>query len=343
MARRKASSKSGGSVVGRVLGMLALLGVLAVGAVAAWFWGYANQPLAVKTPMEFVVESGSFASAAAQLQEQGIVDDVQRFTWLARLQGADRRIKAGSYEISEPTTAQQLLKKLTAGDVSMMTVKIIEGWNWRQLKTVLAAHPDLKHDATTLTEAELATALQLPETSLEGQFFPDTYYLSRGGSELQLLARAHRLLNRKLEAAWAQRDPALPLNDPQQALILASLVEKETGTPEDRAMIAGVFANRLRIGMRLQTDPSVIYGLGAQFDGNLRRIHLETDHPYNTYTRAGLTPSPIAFVGEAALLAAVRPAQTKALYFVARGDGRSQFSSTLEEHNAAVRKYQLSR
>lgn len=343
MARRKVSSKSGGNVAGRVLGVLAMLCVLAAGAAAAWLWGYANRPLAVQTPAEFVVESGSFASAATQLRAQGIIDDTRLFTLLARLQQADTRIKAGSYELGEPTSAWKLLRKLTAGDVSVVAVKIIEGWNWRQLRVALAANPDLKHDATNLAEAELASALQLPVGSVEGQFFPDTYYVSKGGSELQLLARAHRLLNRKLEAAWAQRDPSLPLADPQQVLILASLVEKETGKPEDRAQIAGVFVNRLKIGMRLQTDPSVIYGLGEQFDGNLRRIHLETDNPYNTYTRAGLTPTPIAFVGEAALLAATRPAQTRAMYFVARGDGSSQFSATLDEHNAAVRKYQLSR
>ncbi len=343
MARSRKSHKVGGGVLGRMLGMLFLLAVLVAGGAATWLWGYANRPLAVKLPTDFVVEAGSFASAAAQLHKQGIIDDVEHFTLLARVQLADKRIKAGSYEINEPTTAQQLLKKLTAGDVSMLAIKIIEGRNWRQLKASLAANPNLIHDATGLDEAELAAKLQLPVASVEGQFFPDTYYLGKGGSELQLLARAHRLLQRKLDAAWVQRDPALPLNDPQQALILASLVEKETGKPEDRPMIAGVFANRLRIGMRLQTDPSVIYGLGDKFDGNLRRIHLETDTPYNTYTRSGLTPTPIAFVGEAALAAATHPAQTQALYFVARGDGSSHFSTSLNEHNAAVRKYQLSR
>ena len=343
MARRKLKSKASGGVLARIVGMLCLLALLLVAGAAAWLWGYANRPLPVQVPTDFVVESGSFASAANQLHKQGIIDDVQQFTLMARVQLADKRIKAGSYEISEATSAQQLLKKLTAGDVSMVAVKIIEGWSWRQLKTALAANPDLVHDATGLNEAELAAALRLPVASVEGQFFPDTYYLSKGGSELQLLARAHRLLQRKLDAAWAQRDPALPLNDPQQALILASLVEKETGKPEDRAQIAGVFANRLKIGMRLQTDPSVIYGLGEKFDGNLRRVHLETDTPYNTYTRSGLTPTPIAFVGEAALAAATRPASTQALYFVAKGDGSSHFSSSLDEHNAAVRKYQLSR
>lgn len=339
MARK--TNKSAVSPLGRVLGILVFLILLFVGAAGAWFWGYANTPLAVNTPTEFILEPGSFSKSAEQLQQQGIIDDARLFTLLARLEWADKRIKAGSYGLSEPTSPQQLLKKLTAGDTSMVTVKIIEGWNWRQLKTELAANPDLKHDATGLSDADLSTALQLPISSVEGQFFPDTYYISKGGSELQLLARAHRLMSKKLEIAWALRYSGTPLKDPQEALILASLVEKETGKPSDRPMIAGVFINRLKMGMRLQTDPSVIYGLGERYDGNLHRVDLETDTPYNTYTRTGLTPTPIAFVGEAALKAAVQPAQTHALYFVARGDGSSQFSGSLAEHNMAVRKYQL--
>ena len=342
MARIK-SKKTKTSLLGRLLGMLAFLTGLVLAAAGAWFAAYANLPLSVSTPKDFVLEAGSFSKAAESLQAQGIIDDARMFTLLARVQWADKRIKAGSYGLTEPLSPQQLLKKLTAGDTAMVAVKIIEGWNWRQLKSALAAHPDLQHDATHLNEAELAALLQLPVASVEGQFFPDTYYISKGASEQQLLARAHRLLNQRLEQAWAKRAPELPLQDAQQALILASLVEKETGKAADRPMIAGVFVNRLRMGMRLQTDPSVIYGLGERFDGNLRRIDLETDTPYNTYTRSGLTPTPIAFVGDAALQAALQPAQTHALYFVAKGDGSSQFSSSLDEHNAAVRKYQLSR
>lgn len=335
--------KSSGNVLGRLLGIVMLLVILGVGGAGAWLYGYANQPLALQTPADFMLEPGSFNKAVEQLQAQGIIDDTRPFLLLGRLQRADKRIKAGSYEIDGPTTPQQLLEKLTAGDTAMVAVKILDGWNWRQLRIALAANTELKHDASTLTEADLTTALQLPVTSVEGQFFPDTYYLSKGGSELQLLARAHRLLARKLDAAWSLRSPGLPLKNPQEALILASMIEKETGKPSDRAMIAGVFVNRLKIGMRLQTDPSVIYGLGESFDGNLHRADLERDTPYNTYTRSGLTPTPIAFVGEAALKAATQPAQTRALYFVARGDGSSQFSNSLEEHNAAVRKFQLHR
>ncbi|SFN09619.1 UPF0755 protein [Formivibrio citricus] len=341
MAKRK--TERGTSTLGRLLAILLVLTLVAGGAAGAWLFAYANKPLDVKTPTDFVLEPGSFIKAASQLQAQGVIQETRWFTLLGRLMRADKRIKAGSYEISEPTSPWQLLQKLTAGDTAMVAVKIIEGWNWRQLKTTLAATPELKHDATSLSDADLAAALKLPVASVEGQFFPDTYYVNKGSSELQLLARANRLLARKLDAAWSLRSPGLPLNSPQEALILASIVEKETGKPSDRPMVAGVFANRLRIGMRLQTDPTVIYGMGEKYNGSLRRVDLETDTAYNTYTRSGLTPTPIAFVGEAALRAATQPAQTKALYFVARGDGSSQFSNSLEEHNAAVRKYILNR
>lgn len=334
-------TEKGSSVFGRLLAVALLLIVLGAGAAGAWLYGYANKPLPVQTPLEFVLQPGGFGKTVQQLQAQGVIDDARAFTWLARVLQAEKQIKAGSYALTAPTTPRQLLAKLIAGETAMLTVKIIDGWSWRQVRAMLAANSELKHDATTLSDADLVAALQLPAASPEGQFYPDTYYISRGGSELQLLKRAHRLLQQKLDAAWAQRAPDLPLKNPQEALILASLVEKETGKPSDRPEIAGVFINRLRLGMRLQTDPTVIFGLGEAFNGNLRRVHLETDTPYNTYTRAGLTPTPIAFVGEVALKAATQPAQTKALYFVARGDGSSQFSATLAEHNAAVRKYQL--
>ncbi len=341
MAKRK--TERGASTVSRMLAILLALVLLTGAAAGAWLFAYANKPLDVKAPADFVLEPGSFIKAAGQLQAQGIIQETRYFILLGRLMRADKRIKAGSYEISEPTSPWQLLQKLTAGDTAMVAVKIIEGWNWRQLKAALAATPELKHDATSLSEADLAAALQLPVTSVEGQFFPDTYYVNKGASERQLLARAHRLLVRKLDAAWAARSADVPLKNPQEALIMASIVEKETGKPGDRPMVSGVFANRLKIGMRLQTDPTVIYGMGEKYNGSLRKVDLETDTPWNTYTRGGLTPTPIAFVGEAALKAATQPAQTKALYFVARGDGSSHFSNSLEEHNAAVRKYILQR
>lgn len=342
MARKISKSASKG-VWSRWLAIGVLLILLAALGSSVWLFAYANRPLALSLPADFVLEPGSFNKVAEQLQAQGVIEDVRPFVLLGRLLRADKRIKAGSYEINQPTSLWQLLKKLTAGDTAMVAVKILEGWNWRQVKATLAAHQELKHDASSLSDEALIAALQLPATSLEGQFFPDTYFISKGGSERQLLARAHRLLQSKLDAAWSLRSPGLPLANPQEALILASIVEKETGAPSDREQVAGVFINRLKIGMRLQTDPTVIYGVGEKFDGNLRRIDLETDTPWNTYTRNGLPPTPIALVGEAALKAATQPAQTRALYFVARGDGSSHFSRTLEEHNAAVRKYQLRR
>ncbi len=341
MAKRK--TEQGSSTLARLLAIVLMLVLLVASAAGAWLYGYANKPLAVQAPADFVLEPGSFNKAADQLLAQGIIQETRFFTLLGRLMRADKRIKAGSYELSSPTTPLELLQKLSAGDTAMVAVKIIEGWNWRQLKASLAANPDLKHDATNLPEADLAAALKLPVSSVEGQFFPDTYYVNKGTSEQQLLVRAHRLMARKLDAAWSLRTPGLPLKTQQEALIMASIVEKETGKPSDRPMVSGVFANRLRIGMRLQTDPTVIYGMGEKYTGRLRRVDLETDTPWNTYTRSGLTPTPIAFVGEAALKAATQPAQTKALYFVARGDGSSQFSNSLEEHNAAVRKYILNR
>ncbi len=238
-------------------------------------------------------------------------------------------------------TPLQLLAKLTDGDVTSATLTLVEGWNWRQVKAALARHPDLRHDAAQLSDAELLAKLGITEASIEGLLFPDTYHFAKQSSDLQVLKRAHEALQKQLAAAWEVRSANLPLSKPYEALILASIIEKETGAAKDRAMIASVFHNRLRIGMRLQTDPTVIYGLGEASDGNLRKIHLETDSPYNSYTRGGLPPTPIAMPGVASLLAATNPAQSKALYFVAKGDGSSYFSSTLAEHNQAVRRYLL--
>ncbi|WP_374358086.1 endolytic transglycosylase MltG, partial [Chitinimonas sp.] len=238
-------------------------------------------------------------------------------------------------------TPLQLLAKLTEGDVSSGVITIVEGWNWRQLKAALAKNPDLRHDTANLDDQAIVAALDEGLPTPEGLFFPDTYHFTKQSSELELLKRAHLMMRKKLDIAWEARAADLPLKSPYEALILASIIEKETGKPGDRPMIAAVFNNRLRIGMRLQTDPTVIYGLGERYDGNIHKRDLETDTAYNTYTRAGLTPTPIAMPGEAALQAAVNPANSKALYFVAKGDGSSHFSATLAEHNQAVRRYQL--
>jgi UPF0755 protein len=237
-------------------------------------------------------------------------------------------------------TPQRLLQMMVQGDVILEQVRFIEGWTVRQMRAELARAPHLRQEAAQLSDEQLMAALGSPGVPAEGRFFPDTYAYGRGVSDLQVLRRAHQTLQRRLAAAWAERDPANPLKDEREALILASIVEKETGLASDRAQIAGVFTNRLRIGMPLQTDPSVIYGIGEAFDGNLRKRDLLRDTPFNTYTRAGLPPTPIALPGLASLRAAVRPQPTRAIYFVARGDGSSVFSETLAEHNRAVNQYQ---
>jgi UPF0755 protein len=291
--------------------------------------------------IELEVEPGATPRAVAQAAAQAGLQVPPRLLWLwFRLSGEDRQIKAGNYEIPAGTTPVQLLQKLVRGDATMRTVMLIEGWNMRQVRAALAHADSLKPDTRGMDDAALMAALGRAGVPPEGRFFPDTYAYAKGSSDIAVLRRALRQMDKRLDAAWAARAPGLPLASADQALILASLVEKETGRAQDRAQIAGVFINRLRAGMLLQTDPSVIYGLGAQFDGNLRKRDLQTDTPYNTYTRAGLPPTPIAMPGRAALLAAVQPESTKALYFVARGDGSSQFSTTLDQHNKAVNRYQ---
>jgi UPF0755 protein len=219
-------------------------------------------------------------------------------------------------------------------------VTIVEGWNWRQVRQALAKAENLKPDSRALPDDALMAQLGRPGVAPEGRFYPDTYSYAKGSSDLAVLQRAMKAMDKHVQQAWALRQPDASLKSPEEALILASIVEKETGKGSDRQLISGVFNNRLRIGMRLQTDPTVIYGLGEAFDGNLRRVHLTSDTPWNTYTRAGLPPTPIAMPGKSALLAAVQPAKTPALYFVAKGDGSSHFSATLDEHNRAVNRYQ---
>jgi UPF0755 protein len=262
---------------------------------------------------------------------------------LARFKGADRAIKAGNYELSEGLTLPGLLARLTQGEVSQVAITFAEGTTVRELREALRARRDVAQETAGLTDAELLAKLGIAAPHAEGQFFPDTYFFAAGSSDAAILKRAHRLLGERLDAAWAKRSPDLPLATPYEALILASIVEKETGRPAERPLVASVFVNRLRLGMRLQTDPTVIYGLGEAFDGNLRKRDLEADGPYNTYTRAGLPPSPIALPSRASLEAVVNPPATQYLYFVARGDGTSEFTANLADHNRAVARYQLKR
>lgn len=328
---------------GGVLSSLLMLLLLAAFAAAGYVYWYATTPQALSTtPQAFTLEPGtSMRAAARQLQREGILSQGWLFSLLARAQGSASKIKAGSYELTEPVSPLELLAKLTDGDVSSATLTLVEGWNWRQVRAALAKHPDVKHDSAAMSDADIANALGLPSRSVEGWLFPDTYHFAKGSSDLSVLKRANLAMTKQLASAWQARAANLPLQSPEEALILASIIEKETGRAADRPMISAVFNNRLRIGMRLQTDPTVIYGMGEHYRGNIRKVDLETDTPWNTYTRGGLTPTPIAMPGSAALFAALNPAPAKALYFVAKGDGSSYFSQTLAEHNQAVRRYQL--
>ena len=326
----------------RFLSSLFLLGaIIAIGA-ASWALWWVHQPIALPAPaVDLSIEPGTLPRGVARaVADSGAQVDPELLYWWFRLSGQARLIKAGSYELSGGLTPRSLLSKLARGEEALEAVTLVEGWTFRQMRAALGKEATLKPDSKGLSDADLMKALERPGLHPEGRFFPDTYTYARGSSDLAVMRRALRAMDRRLDAAWAQRQPDVPLKSPDEALILASIVEKETGRASDRPAIAGVFANRLRIGMPLQTDPTVIYGMGESFDGNLRKKDLQTDTPWNTYMRNGLPPTPIAMPGKAALLAAVQPAISKDLYFVARGDGSSQFSATLEEHNRAVNKYQ---
>ena len=328
-----------------LLKSLLLLVFLGAAAIAGYGWWYAVTPLQLaRLPLDFEIAPGSHLRGAMdQLERAGVRVQRQEFELLARALHRERAIKAGSYELTQPTTPRQLLDKLTRGDVTQAEVRLIEGWTFAQFRMVLNESPDLRHDTAGLTDEQILARLQATETHPEGLFFPDTYLFARGSSDLAVLRRAYRAMQRHIKAEWEGRDQDLPYGSIYEALIMASIVEKETGRETERDQIAGVLVNRLRIGMRLQVDPTVIYGLGAAFDGNLKKVHLLTDGPYNTYTRAGLPPTPIAMPGRASLRASLHPAKTDALYYVSRGDGSSHFSRNLNEHNDAVNKYQLKR
>lgn len=322
--------------------IFSLLLLLLLGLVAA-FWWWAQQPVALQsTTVDFHIAPGSSLRAGInQMREAGVQVDANLLALLARVQRAETGIKAGSYSVASGVTPLTLLDKLVRGKVTQGEISLVDGWTFRQWRKRLDANPDLRHDSRSMSEAEIAEKLGLgPNARLEGWLFPDTYLFDKQSSDLDLLARAHRAMQRKLDEAWAQRVPGLPYRTPYEALIMASIVEKETGVEADRGQVAAVFVNRLRRGMLLQTDPTVIYGMGERFDGNLRKVDLLTDTPYNTYTRGGLPPTPIAMPGQSSLHAALAPAASDAVYFVARGDGSSEFSRTLDEHNRAVNKYQ---
>lgn len=321
--------------------LLVFVLVMVIAAGGAAFW-WLHQPLPMgNEPLELAIEPGTTPRGVARdVVAAGVRTDAQLLYAWFRFSGQDRMIKAGNYEIPPGTTPRGLLAKLVRGEEALRALTLVEGWNFRQVRQALAADDQIKPDSKGLTDEALMAQLGRPGVAPEGRFFPDTYTYAKGSSDLAVLRRALHAMDRKLEAAWSQRSPDTPLKSADEALILASIVEKETGRASDRAQIAGVFVNRLRTGMLLQTDPTVIYGLGEKFDGNLRRRDLLADTPWNTYTRGGLPPTPIAMPGKASLLAAVQPERTKALYFVAKGDGTSHFSASLDEHNRAVNRYQ---
>ena len=322
----------------RMLGLLLLAAVLLAAASAWWVW----RPLPLNSAtVDISIEPGqSVKTIDSNAVQSGVDVSPAMLYYFFKLSGQSRQIRAGSYEITTGLSAYALLTKLVRGEENLKYITLVEGWSWRQVRQSLDKSAFLKHDSASLSDEEIMSHLGKAGVAAEGRFFPDTYNFGKGSSDLDVLRRAARAMDKHLEAAWAKRDMGLPLKTPEEALTLASIVEKETGLTSDRSMIASVFHNRLRIQMPLQTDPTVIYGLGASFDGNLRRADLQTDHPWNTYVHRGLPPTPIAMPGLAALQATLHPATSRALYFVSRGDGSSQFSDNLQDHNAAVDRYQ---
>jgi UPF0755 protein len=328
---------------GRWLPALAVVVLLACAGVAALLWQWYRQPLPIRDErVEITVPPGASARAIAEaLRARGVDVNADLFVVAARLAEVTRQLRAGRYEFTRGMRLVDVIERLRRGETLKEKLTIVEGWTFREMRAALAAQPQLRRDSERLTDAQVLAAVGAAEPHPEGLFAPDTYVFDAGSSDLELLRQAYRAQQARLARAWAERGADSPLKSPYEALILASIVEKETGQAAERARIAGVFVNRLRIGMLLQTDPTVIYGLGEKFDGNLRKRDLTTDTPYNTYTRAGLPPTPIALPGAASIEAALKPEVTRALYFVARGDGTSQFSESLADHNRAVARYQL--
>ena len=319
-----------------------ILFILLITLATAGLFYYAYQPLSPHdTPMEFdLKQGGSLKSAARDMRQAGLLEHEWRFVLLARLLGKAQQLKAGNFKLKQDVTPLRLIEIITKGEFSHRKISIIEGWTFKQFRNTLNSNRYIAHNTLTLSDTEILQRIGASESHPEGLFFPDTYKFVSGSSDLAIFKIAYRTMKQRLQEAWDERDDDLPFKSPYQALILASIVEKETGVASDRSLIAGVFVNRLRKRMLLQTDPTVIYGLGEKFDGNLRRRDLHADSAYNTYLRRGLTPTPIALPGMAALQATLHPAKTKALYFVARGDGSSQFSTNLRSHNNAVNRYQ---
>lgn len=321
------------SLLAAVLALASVLGIYLY-----WAWNRALDP----GGDTYVVQPGtSLRAFARDLAARGVLSEPHSFVLLAHLKGVSRDLKAGEYRFRRGISPRALLDQVVAGRVVEYPLVLVEGWTFRQVRQALETAPRLQQTLKGLSDAEVMARLGQPGVHPEGMFYPDTYFYSSEHTDLVLLARAYERMQMRLETEWKNRDPGLPLKGPYEALILASIVEKETALSEERGQIAGVFINRLRRNMRLQADPTIVYGLGDGFGGRLRTRDLRTDTPYNTYTRAGLPPTPIALPGGESLRAVMRPEKTRALYFVSRGDGSHVFSETLEEHNRAVVKYQL--
>lgn len=319
--------------------ILILLALSAAGV--WWFTNWMDAPIRHDKQIEFTIKSGSnIRSASRQLVDAGVPIHPYLFEILARVTGKAASLKAGSFELQLQETPQQLLQKMVEGKFSLTSLSIIEGWSFKQMRSAIDAHPAIRHDTTGLSDRDLLIKLGSKYTHPEGLFFPDTYLFAKNSSDVQVYQQAHQAMLTRLDEAWRKRAQNLPYKDAYQALVMASIIEKETGQASERGMIASVFVNRLRSGMLLQTDPTVIYGMGDRFQGNIRKRDLTTDTPYNTYTRAGLPPTPIALPGLDAIRAALNPEPSNAYYFVARGNGTSQFSENLNDHNRAVNKYQ---
>ncbi len=330
----------------RIIGLLFILGSFLGG----WGWmewrGFHQEPIDTGgRELLFTVEPGeSLAGVARRLAQEGVIGNATTFSWVARLKGLASRIQAGEYVIEPGITRARLLEQLAQGEVTSYSLTLVEGWNFARMLSAIADSPHLEHTLQGLDQKQIMGRLGHPDVHPEGRFFPDTYRFPRGMSDLEVLRRAYRTMERVLQQEWQGRAAGLPYRSPDEALIMASIIEKETGLPEERREIAGVFVRRLQRGMLLQTDPTIIYGLGEGFDGNLRRKHLrDSSNRYNTYRHKGLPPTPIAMPGRDSIHAALHPAPGESLYFVSRGDGSHHFSVTLEEHNRAVRRYQLKR
>lgn len=318
------------------------MAALGAGALAWWGWQQLDSPGPATEAVVFEVPSGmSLAGIARRLQDEGVLRHARLFEWYGRGFGLAGRIRAGEYRIPPRSTPRQVMERLVSGEILLHSLTVVEGWTFRQMRAAVTAHPAIRLTMADVPDGDIMARIGQDGVHPEGWFLPETYRFPRGTTDLELLRMANDAMQRALEENWAKRQEDLPFATPYEALILASIIEKETGLAAERPEISGVFVRRLARGMRLQTDPTVMYGLGPEFEGRLRRVHLQTDTPYNTYTRGGLPPTPIALPGRESLAAAVQPREGRTLYFVATGrpDGSHYFSETLEQHNQAVQRY----